>query len=52
MTVKSHKSGILAAGLALFSMFFGAGDLIWPLILGGEAGHMRFFALLGFIVTG
>lgn len=46
------KSGIIVAGLALFSMFFGAGDLIWPLILGGEMGDKNFFAMLGLLITG
>lgn len=46
------SSSVLAAGLALFSMFFGAGDLIWPLILGGNAGDKNFFAMLGLLVTG
>lgn len=47
-----QNSGVLAAGLALFSMFFGAGDLIWPLILGGEAGDKNFFSMLGLLITG
>ncbi len=47
-----QNSGVLAAGLALFSMFFGAGDLIWPLILGGAAGDKNFFAMLGLLITG
>lgn len=51
METKNH-SGVLAAGLALFSMFFGAGDLLWPLILGGASGDMNFFAMCGLLVTG
>src|ERR1700722_1863070 len=47
-----ENSGIIIAGLALFSMFFGAGDLIWPLILGGSAGDKNFFALMGLLITG
>ncbi len=50
--MKLHKTGVIAAGLALFSMFFGAGDLIWPLILGGEAGDKNLFATLGLLVSG
>ncbi|MCH9627290.1 MAG: Branched-chain amino acid transport system 2 carrier protein [Chlamydiales bacterium] len=50
--MKLHKTGVLAAGLALFSMFFGAGDLIWPLILGGNAGDKSVFATLGLLITG
>lgn len=48
----SKSSGVIAAGLALFSMFFGAGDLIWPLILGGSAGDKNFYAMLGLLITG
>ena len=43
---------VFAAGFALFSMFFGAGDLIWPLILGGSAGDKNIYALIGFLLTG
>lgn len=49
---KNKNSGVIAAGFALFSMFFGAGDLIWPLILGGDAGTQNFYAMLGLLVTG
>ena len=51
MSLKKSSS-VIAAGLALFSMFFGAGDLIWPLILGGNAGDKNLFAMLGLLVTG
>ncbi len=51
MSLKNQK-GVIAAGLALFSMFFGAGDLIWPLILGGYAGNTNFYAMLGLLITG
>lgn len=49
---QSNRSGTLVAGMALFSMFFGAGDLIWPLILGGNSGEQNFFAMLGLLMTG
>ena len=39
-------------GLMLFSMFFGAGNLIFPPFLGAEAGSSYWFAMAGFIVTG
>jgi LIVCS family branched-chain amino acid:cation transporter len=42
---------VLTAGLALFSMFFGAGDLIWPLIIGSDAGNMNFWVVSGFLIT-
>lgn len=47
-----QNSGVIAAGLALFSMFFGAGDLIWPLILGGQVQDKNLFAMLGLLITG
>lgn len=47
-----QRFSVLAAGLALFSMFFGAGDLIWPLILGGSSGSQNFYAMLGLLITG
>lgn len=50
--MNKQNSGVIAAGLALFSMFFGAGDLIWPLILGGQAGDKNLFAMLGLLITG
>lgn len=43
---------VMIAGLALFSMFFGAGDLIWPLILGGSSGDKNLFSMLGLLITG
>lgn len=49
---RNDNSGVIAAGLALFSMFFGAGDLIWPLILGGSSGDQNFYAMLGLLITG
>jgi LIVCS family branched-chain amino acid:cation transporter len=49
---QASRSGSLVAGMALFSMFFGAGDLIWPLILGGNSGDQNFFAMLGLLMTG
>lgn len=52
MAVQKNNTGVIAAGLALFSMFFGAGDLIWPLILGGNAGDKNFYAMLGLLITG
>lgn len=46
------QSGAIVAGMALFSMFFGAGDLIWPLILGGNSGQQNLSAMLGLLITG
>lgn len=52
MSTARERTGVIAAGLALFSMFFGAGDLIWPLILGGNSGEQTFYAMTGLLITG
>ncbi len=41
----------LAIGLAMFSMFFGAGNIIFPLALGQYAGDKNFYAISGLILT-
>jgi LIVCS family branched-chain amino acid:cation transporter len=46
-----RKEEILSIGLALFSMLFGAGNLIYPLQLGMECGN-TWYGLLGFMITG
>ena len=38
-------------GLTLFSMFFGAGNLIFPPYLGAMAGQKMLLALMGFAVS-
>jgi LIVCS family branched-chain amino acid:cation transporter len=38
-------------GLAMFSMFFGAGNIIFPLVVGKTAGDKNFYASLGLILT-
>jgi branched-chain amino acid:cation transporter, LIVCS family len=47
-----RKMDIVFIGLMLFSMFFGAGNLIFPPFLGAEAGSSYWLAMAGFIVTG
>lgn len=42
---------ILATGLALFSMFFGAGNIIFPLLLGLQTGQDAPYAVLGILIT-
>lgn len=46
------KSIVLVTALMLFSMFFGAGNLIFPPILGAQAGSNLTPAILGFLGTG
>lgn len=43
---------VLAIGLMLFSMFFGAGNLIFPPMLGIESGENFGPAIIGFLITG
>ena len=42
----------LMVGVTLFSMFFGAGNLILPPLLGLQAGGQGVPAMIGFLVTG
>lgn len=46
------KFDTLVIGLMLFSMFFGAGNLIFPPVLGAQAGTSYWLAIGGFILTG
>lgn len=41
----------ISLGLAMFSMFFGAGNVIFPLALGQLAGEQNGIAVLGLIIT-
>lgn len=42
---------VLTSGFAMFAMLFGAGNVVFPLILGRDSGHQLTFGLLGFCVT-
>lgn len=46
----SKKQTVLV-GLMLFSLFFGAGNLIFPPFLGQEAGPNTFYAMIGFVLS-
>lgn len=50
MSQKSKDT--LVVGLALFATFFGAGNLIFPPLLGFESGTKWVFTTLGFLITG
>ena len=43
---------VLVVGVALFAMFFGAGNLIFPPFMGLTAGSSWAVALAGFLITG
>ena len=47
----SRKNTFLI-GITLFSMFFGAGNLIFPIFMGQLAGHHVWAASAGFLITG
>ncbi len=48
---KTGTSNIFTTGFALFSMFFGAGNLIFPLIIGKSTGGNWPYAVLGLCIT-
>ena len=43
---------ILSTGFALFSMFFGSGNLVFPIVVGQESCGHTFWASLGIFLTG
>lgn len=45
------KKDLLLVSLMLFSLFFGAGNLIFPPFLGQSAGNATWITILGFFVT-
>jgi LIVCS family branched-chain amino acid:cation transporter len=49
--VDNKKPSYVVVGLALFSMFFGSGNLISPLMLGRDAGSSFMISACGFILT-
>ena len=48
----TQKSAFVATGLMLFALFFGAGNLIFPALMGQQSGSAVFPALSGFLITG
>ena len=46
------KKDLLMLGFMMFSIYFGAGNLIFPPALGQAAGDHTLFAMLGFMTTG
>ncbi len=50
---KSHENKvIITTGMALFAMFFGAGNILFPLFLGANAGQNIVITALGFLIAG
>lgn len=50
--MKKNTKDAIVIGFALFSMFFGAGNLIFPGFLGNALGSSFFIGMIGFVVTG
>lgn len=48
---KLLQSHVVTTGLAIFSMFFGAGNLMYPLRIGALSGDQTIWGLLGFLTT-
>src|SRR3972149_5511425 len=45
------KSDIVTIGLAIFSMLFGAGNLVYPLSAGLYAGNQNFIGMIAFLLS-
>lgn len=52
VSAKRPRGVLLATAFMLFSMFFGAGNLIFPPMLGASAGENFPQAIIGFIIGG
>ena len=51
MQQKLSLSSSILIGSMLFGMFFGAGNLIFPVHMGQEAGASVWLATVGFLIT-
>lgn len=49
--MKITRADIISIGLAIFSMLFGAGNLMYPLAVGRDSGTLLFYGMIGFIIT-
>ncbi|MBN9377121.1 MAG: branched-chain amino acid transport system II carrier protein [Chlamydiales bacterium 38-26] len=47
----NSSTNTVATGLAMFSMFFGAGNVVFPLGLGQYAQNHNLYAILGILIT-
>lgn len=48
----SNYRTIIIYGLALFAMFFGSGNIVFPIAIGKAAGEYWFLGFLGLLITG
>lgn len=51
-TISLTNKEIFAIGLMLFALFFGAGNMIFPPLLGQQAGTHTWSSIIGFLITG
>jgi LIVCS family branched-chain amino acid:cation transporter len=51
-TQKLSTRNLIFIGMMLFGLFFGAGNLIFPVFVGQQAGHAFWPALFGFLISG
>lgn len=53
LVMAKHSSALITitTGLAMFSMFFGAGNVVFPLALGQYAQDHNTYAILGLLIT-
>lgn len=49
---KQLSISVTTIGLAIFSMLFGAGNIIYPIKAGVVAGEKNLFGIIGFLMTG
>ena len=49
--MKWLQSGTLSTGLAMFSMFFGAGNIVFPLAVGQYAKDASLYAIIGLLIS-
>lgn len=52
MKEKLSKKELIFIASMLFGMFFGAGNLIFPIYMGQLAGKEMWGAVIGFLITG
>lgn len=50
--MSKHTKSIIIIGFAVFAMFFGAGNMIFPPYIGREAGSQNLTVMLGFLFSG
>ncbi len=47
----SRAIALFSVGMAMFSMFFGAGNVVFPLIVGQATADNSIFAMMGLVIT-